>query len=410
MHLSSLTEILGINNHKVVSILYNNGKQIELYLEMIDETAPSICSSCGRAHGKLHDVETVTVEDLPMSGKRVFLTFKKRKLKCDEDDTVRVEEFGWLRGRFTERYSKQVYRLTSITSNQEAGWFLHQDDEVIYRIDKNILEEKALDLLIPVPESKNIRVDEVAFQKWHKYVTNVVDVDRRQVTWNAKNRGKDTLSIYYHSLGKAGCSKIETVAMDGARGYISATQEHAINAVLVYDRFHINQKLNTAIDDVRKHELRMARKNDDKELRDLIYCGERWLLLKNGNYTKNQQLKLDKLLSINEPIAKAKILKDEFLSIYKSNTPEEATAKLESWLLEADNSRLLPFKELAESFKRKFDMIINYFRKKISSAISEGINNKIKRLKRIAYGYRDIDYFLLKIHQHCGLLDPRLST
>lgn len=410
MHLSSLTEILGIDNHKVTGILYNDGRQLDLYLEMIDDDMPAVCSSCGRVHNRLHDVETVTVEDLPISGKRVFLTLKKRKVKCDENDTVRVEEFNWLRGRFTLRYSEQVYKLTSITSNQEAGWFLHQDDEVIYRIDKGILEEKTLDLLEPVPESKNISVDEVAFQKWHKYVTNVVDVDRRRVTWNAKNRGKETLSIYYHKLGKAGCSRIETVAMDGARGYISATQEHAINATLVYDRFHINQKLNTAIDDVRKQELRIARRNDDKELRDLIYCGERWLLLKNGNLTNNQQAKLDILLKLNEPIAKAKILKDDFLSIYHSYDPEEAQIKLDVWLIEAENSKLAPFIELAESFKRKSDMIINYFKKKISSAISEGINNKIKRLKRIAYGYRDIDYFLLKIHQHCGLLSPRLST
>ena len=408
MHLSSLTELLEIDNHKVTSILYNNDGRIDLYLEMIDDNAPAVCSSCGRVHSKLHDVETVTVEDLPVLGKRVFLTVKKRKLKCDEDDTVRVEEFSWLKGRFTLRYSQQVYRLTSITSNQEAGWFLHLDDEVIYRIDKCILEEKALDLLEPVPESKNISVDEVAFQKWHKYVTNVIDVDIRRVTWNAKGRGKDVLNKYYDKLGPDKCTKIESVAMDGASGFISSTKEKAPQAVLVYDRFHINQKLNKAIDDVRKQELRIARKNEDKELKDLIYCGERWLLLKNGNLTNNQQAKLDILLKLNEPIAKAKILKDEFLSIYHSHDPEEAQVRLDAWLIEAENSKLLPFIELAESFRRKDEMIINYFKKKISSAISEGINNKIKRLKRIAYGYRDMNYFLLKIHQHCGLLSPRL--
>ena len=410
MHLSSLTELLEIDNHKVTSILYNNASQIDLYLEMVDDNVPAVCSSCGRVHSKLHDVETVTVEDLFMLGKRVFLTFKKRKVKCDEDDTVRVEEFSWLKGRFTLRYSEQVYRLTSITSNQEAGWFLHQDDEVIYRIDKGILEEKALDLLEPVPTSKNISVDEVAFQKWHKYVTNVVDVDIKRVTWNAKGRGKDVLNKYYEKLGPGKCTKIESVAMDGASGFISSTRENAPQAVLVYDKFHINQKLNTAIDDVRKQELRIARKNNDKELKDLIYCGERWLLLKNGNLTNNQQTKLDILLKLNEPIAKAKILKDDFLSIYRSQDPEEAQVRLDVWLIEAENSKLLPFIELAESFRRKADMIINYFKKKISSAISEGINNKIKRLKRIAYGYRDMNYFLLKIHQHCGLLSPRLST
>jgi transposase len=410
MHLGCLTEILGIDNHKVKSIIYNNEYAIGLYLEMIDDTVPAICSCCGRSHDKVHDTETVTVEDLSMSGKRVFLIFKKRKLKCDELDAVRVEEFKWLRGRFTERYAEQVYRLTSITSNQEAGWFLYLDDETVYRTDKAILEEKALEKLNPIPEATNLSVDEVAFQKWHKYVTNVIDVDRRKVIWNANGRGKETLSKFYKKQDKETCENIETVAMDGASGYISATREHATNAILVYDKFHINKKLNTAIDDVRKNELRMARKTDNEELKDLVCCGQRWLLLKNKNLTNNQQTNLSKLLSINEPIAKAKILKDDFLSIYQLHTPEEAKTKLENWLKEAENSSLEPFKELAESFGRKADMIINYFKKKISSAISEGINNKIKRLKRMAYGYRDVDYFLLKIHQHCGLLSPRHST
>jgi len=83
---------------------------------------------------------------------------------------------------------------------------------------------------------------------------------------------------------------------------------------------------------------------------------------------------------------------------------------LNTWIETARTSGFEPFKELAETVQRKFQLIMNYFKKKISSAISEGINNKIKRLKRMAYGYRDIDYFLLKIHQHCGRLNPRLST
>ena len=409
MHLDSLTEILGIDNFKVTKILFSDEKKIRLYIEPVKET-PGVCSGCGRSHNNIHSYDTVDAQDLSICGKQVFLVFVKRKFFCDEDDTIRVEEFVWLRGRVTKRYAENVYRLTSITSNKEAGWYLGIDDEKVYRIDKSILEEKALDLLEPVPESKNISVDEVAFQKWHKYTTNVVDVDIKRVTWNAKDRGKEVLDKYYDKLGPDKCAKIESAAMDGASGFISSTKEKAPQAVLVYDKFHINKKLNTAIDDVRKQELRIARKNKDKELKDLIYCGERWLLLKNGNLTDNQQSKLDILLKLNEPIAKAKILKDDFLSIYLSQNPEEAQVKLDVWLIEAESSNLLPFIELAESFRRKSDMIINYFKKKISSAISEGINNKIKRLKRIAYGYRDIDYFLLKIHQHCGLLSPKLST
>lgn len=409
MHLQTLTEILAIDNFKVRSILFNISKQMAIYISPIEDLDPK-CSGCGKRHKSIHSIDTVTVEDLRISGRRVFLVLEKRKTYCIEDGSIRVEEFDWLRGNVTERFAKDVYRLTSITTNTEAGWYLDLDDEKVYRIDKSILQELALKKLETVPPCKNISVDEVAWQKWYKYVTNVIDVDLKKVIWNCQGRGKSTLDRFYKKIGLDTCKKLESVAADGASGYIASTKEHAPSALIVYDKFHISQKLNNAVDEVRKMELRHARQTGDEELRNLTYCGERWLLLKNNNLTNNQQNKLDKLLKLNENIAKAKILKDDYLSIYQEKTPEKAEDKLVDWLVKAEGSQLEPFEALAESFLRKSEYILNYFKKKISSAISEGFNNKIKRLKRMAYGYRDVDYFLLKIHQHCGLLSPRFST
>ena len=104
------------------------------------------------------------------------------------------------------------------------------------------------------------------------------------------------------------------------------------------------------------------------------------------------------------------LLKESFLGLYLCKTEEEARVYLSDWLSEAFKSNLENFHKIANSLLNKFKYILNWFKKKISSAISEGFNNKIKRLKRMGYGYRDVDYFLLKIHQHCGLLNPRLTT
>lgn len=101
------------------------------------------------------------------------------------------------------------------------------------------------------------------------------------------------------------------------------------------------------------------------------------------------------------------LLKESFLKIYDCKTAEEAENYLIAWIKEAIESFIETFKLIALSFKEKMQYIINWFKKKISSAISDGINNKIKRLKRMAYGYKDIEYFKLKIHQHCGLLNPK---
>lgn len=183
-----------------------------------------------------------------------------------------------------------------------------------------------------------------------------------------------------------------------------------MNALIVYDKFHIMQKLNQTVDRVRKEELRKARDNDDKELIELTNCRQRFILLKNKKKLKEKETKyLERLCRINELIYKAMLLKESFLQIYSCNNVEEAEEFLKSWIKEAFVSSLEAFRKIAKSFMEKIQYILNWFRKRVTSAISEGFNNKIKRLKRMAYGYKDIDYFRLKIHQHCGLLNPILN-
>ena len=105
------------------------------------------------------------------------------------------------------------------------------------------------------------------------------------------------------------------------------------------------------------------------------------------------------------------LIKDSFLQIYSmKNSDATIACYLANWMAEATDSGLQPFIELAKKSSSKMEYILNWFKQKVSSAISEGFNNKIKRLKRMAYGYKDIDYFRLKIHQHCALLNPGIAT
>ena len=372
-----------------------------------------VCSKCRQVHvGKVNSCKDVTVEDLKILGKRVWLIVTKRRMRCPADGQLHVELVDWVkpRARVTNRLAENVYRLTSITTNTEAGWYLGMDDEKVYRIDLETLEGLAAKKLEPTPTCKNMSVDEVAWQKYHRYLTNVINVDIRRVIWNAMGRTAEVLDKYYDGIGKANSEKIESVALDGAMTYISSTSKKAPNALIVYDKFHVVQRLNTTVDTVRKLELRKARKEDRTDLIDMMDCKQRFILLKKKeNLTENQKGRLDRLCSLNEPIYKAMSLKEEFLAIYKMVDETSAEESLNAWFAQATASGIQAFVILAEKFKNKAQYILNWFKKRISSAISEGINNKIKRLKRMAYGYRDVRYFLLKIHQHCGLLSPRFS-
>jgi transposase len=412
MLLHGIKKLLDIPGYKITDAsLFDT--EIHLYLEPYKKRKP-LCPECGEKHnGGYHSSQWTEAQDLPISGKRVYLHIRKRRYRCPKDGKIHTEDIPWLKkwARVTLRFAEQVSRLTAITTNQEAGWFLGMNDEAVYRIDKEVLEEKAREKLSPPPAATYISIDEVSYRKYHRYLTNVVDIDRKLLIWNEKGRKAEVLDRYFQGIGKDNCARIESVALDGARHYISSSRHYAVNALIVYDRFHIMQKLNGAVDAVRKHELRKARTEKNNQLIELIDCKQRFILLKKkGNLTSRQTLYLNQLCDVNEPIFKAMLLKESFLAVYSCTDDQEALVCLENWIKEATSSALESFVALAESFTRKMQYILNWFKKKISSAISEGFNNKIKRLKRMAYGYKDIDYFRLKIHQHCGLLNPRLET
>ena len=405
----SITRALNIPEYKIIDF-----KEVEgnLYITLRPHKRKQfICGNCDCEHKlDIHSWKETTVEDLRLFDKRVFLIVKKRRVICPQDGKPHVEAVDWLkpRARTTRRFAKQVNRLTAITTNQEAGWFLGLDDEAVYRIDKAILQEQYEEKLVPPPAALNLSVDEVSYKKYHRYLTNVVDTDQKAVIWNDRGRRMEVLDRYYKGIGEDNCKAIESVALDGARTYIGSTARYAVNATIVYDKFHVMQKLNWAVDMVRKQELRKARKDENEELVELINCRQRFILLKKkSKLTQKQSDYLQKLCQINEPIYKALLLKESFLSLYEYDDPNEAEDYLRSWIKDALDSSLDMFKKIAGSFYDKLRYIVNWFKKKISSAISEGINNKIKRLKRMAYGYKDVDYFRLKIHQHCGLLNPR---
>ena len=409
MRHNNIRGLLKIPGYKIREVIEKTEKEIHIRIEAYKRNR-GICSGCGQSHGGLHSVQEMIAEDVWLGERRVFLYIPKRRYKCPVDGRIHTEEIEWIElgARVTKAFGKQVNRLTSITTNQEAGWFLELNDEKVYRIDKAMLQGLFKDRLIPTPVSSNISVDEVAWKKHHRYLTNVVDVDEKVVTWNDKGRKAEVLNRYYESLGQENCRKIETVALDGARTYISSTTNYAINAMIVLDRFHATQKVSKALDQVRRDELRKARKNENEELIELTNCKQRFILLKNkANLTNKQSVMLQRLCEINEPIYKAMLLKESFVATYDLKTEDEAITHLYAWIDEALNSGLPTFVDMAWSMVEKIEYVLNWFRCKKSSAISEGFNNKIKRLKRMAYGYKDIEYFKLKIHQHCGYLNPR---
>lgn len=138
MHLYTIKRLLNIQEYKVTEIILSTPKEIHIRLEAY-KRKKAICSGCGMVPGVgYHSSKEVVVEDLPISQKRVYLHVRKRRYRCPKDGRIRTEDIAWLKlkARVINRFAEYVNRLTAITTNQEAGWFLGLNDEVVYRIDQ----------------------------------------------------------------------------------------------------------------------------------------------------------------------------------------------------------------------------------------------------------------------------------
>lgn len=193
--------------------------------------------------------------------------------------------------------------------------------------------------------------------------------------------------------------------MDMARPYIEAVKEELPDIDIVFDRFHIMKHVNEAVDTVRK---RLSKSLDDKGRRSMKRS--RFLMLRNqGSLSNREESRLNEILAQHEPLMIMHMMKEELRRLWTMRSVEEANSFLVNWCLdaiviEAQHSGhwepvvLAPLKNLAKFMLRHRSGILSYFKHFISNGKAEGINNKIKTLKRQTYGIRDTEYFQLRLY------------
>jgi transposase len=203
-------------------------------------------------------------------------------------------------------------------------------------------------------------------------------------------------------LGPAATAQIEVVAMDMCPAYLAAVEEAAPHAVIVYDRYHIMQYVHEAVDQVRRDEQAAADAQGKTTLKH-----KRWVLLKREkNLKARERPQLAELLQLNARLATSYVLKEDFTLFFECRDLDSAAQFLDDWITRAKASGLKPFRHLVEQLQRWRFNLLNYFIRPVTTGLAEAINNKINVIKRTAYGYRDIEFFMLKILQRCGGLPP----
>jgi transposase len=374
------------------------------------------CSRCDRVVTELHDVTVRRVRELPILDATTWLLVPVARLRCPHCGPT-IERLPWLDrfARMTKRFAANVARLAHVLPVQHVADYLGLSWDTVKAIDKAALEARlgpgdALDLtgLRPL---RQIAIDEFAIHKGHRYATVVLEPETRRVLWVGHGRRREDLRPFFTLLGPERCGALEAAVMDMSEAYELETRAHCPQVAIVYDLFHVTAKFSRdVIDRVRVDEMsrvagaapsvgvRMAVSVRTTRARRRVFRGARWLLLRNQDTLRaDERVRLRDLLAANRRLWVVYVLKDALKALWRYRAPAAARRAWDQWYGWAMRSRIAALMTFARRLKPMLPGILAHCRYPLHNGVLEGITNKIKVIKRMAYGFRDDTYFFLKI-------------
>ena len=353
------------------------------------------CAVCGSANVIGKGKHPRRFRALPIGGKPVYLELDVPRVECRQCGAVRQVKIGFADPRvsYTRAFERYALELSKSMTIKDVAHHLGISWDVIKEIQKRHLKRR-----FGKPKLKHLKqiaIDEISTGKGYRYVTIVMDLASGAVVHVGKGKGGDALKPFWKRLRASG-AKIEAVATDMSPAYIEAVVTHLPDATLVFDRFHVIKLYHEKLSDLRRalyHQLAdtMAKS---------VLKGIRWLLLKrpeNLDPTRNEPQRLEEALRLNEPLSIAYYLKEELDQIWEQENREEAEALLMDWILDAESTGIRMLIKFARTLRIHALGILAYYEYPISTGPLEGTNNKIKTMKRQAYGFRDPEFLKLKI-------------
>lgn len=241
-----------------------------------------------------------------------------------------------------------------------------------------------------------------------KFITNLVVTKHAKIIANSPDRTSLSLKNCLKNLTSDQLQKVEFFALDMHQGFMRIAQKMCPNANICVDRFHLAQKINDAFDKVRRDEFKKAQKINDQFQQTMLSPGRRFMFLeRNPNLTIEEENMLGKLKVINTPIHNAMLIVDYFHKVLDEKFVGPFRKKLTQWYLlvrESKNKPMLAFAKLVRKYRLNIE---NYILSNLTTAVSEGLNNKIRVLKAMAYNYSNEESYMNKILQRCGFLNSR---
>jgi transposase len=367
-----------------------------LMIELIRREVVYRCR-CGREFTTRYDSSERCIRDLSYGPwKAAYLVFWQARVECPECGVV-TEHLDWVEPLkpYTKRLAaavalscRELRSLRSVAGQYDLHW------GTVKAMDKAAMEAE-----LPASSEANPRllgVDEFAIRRRHRYGTTVVDLETMEIPYVARDRTKESLAGFYRALGPEKCERIEAVAMDLWPAYEEATRSHCLKAEIVYDPFHLIAAYGRDVVDKVRHEEYERASAEDRE----VFKGSKYLLLKNRkNLDKayDEPARLSELLRLNRNLSVVHTLKDDLKQLWRYRSEAWARKWFAGWKRRAMRSGIEALKRFAKKLEDHLDGILAHCRYQIHTGYLEGVNNKIKVIKRVAFGFRDVDYFFLKI-------------
>ena len=377
--------------------------EIEIRLQPRANGRP-ICSQCGCPAPSYDRLPARRFEFVPLWQIAVYFVYAMRRVDCLTCG-VKVEQVPWCDGKnqltttyrwFLAGWAKRL----SWKGVAEAFGTTWQNvfRSVRHAVSWGLVHRELSDI-------ESIGVDEVQWQKGHKYLTLVYQIDAgcKRLLWIGEDRTAKTLLQFFQMLGQEDSSGLKFVCSDMWKPYLQVIAKKAGQAIHVLDRFHIMQKMNKAIDEVRAGEARQMKADGYEE----VLKHSRWCLLKRSeNLTDRQTVKLSELLKYNLRSVRAYLLKEDFHRFWEYVSPGWAGKFLDEWCTRTMRSKLEPMKKVARSLRGHRELILNWFHAKgaISAGIVEGFNNKVKLTTRKSYGFRTYEAIEITLYHNLGAL------
>jgi len=393
MSTSLLYHAFGFKTYKYISTKYRNGI---IYFHVKKKDDARYCTKCKSRDFVLFGPVERRWNHVPIGLKPIIIVGHLHILKCKKCGATCLENLDIAEARksYTNVLVNYVLSLAkdmtlkAISDKLTIGW---DTVKTIVKEDmKSRLKHRKFNKI------RIIAIDEVAVRKGHRYLTNVVDLETGVVVYSTEGRDSDCLKDFFKKIKRCKKPMLEAVALDMSPAYLKAVRLYAPKGIkIIHDRYHMVAKMNDVIDKVRRSEYQ--NKTDQEKA---VIKGSRYLLLSASEKIakdEDKHSRLQALLALNETIHKSYLLKEDLRLFWKQGSRETARLFIETWLNNARSVGNKYLNEFSDTIEKHSEGILNYYDHPITTGPLEGINNKIKVLKRIAYGYRDMEFFKLRI-------------